>query len=210
MSRVAAELRRGFKAEAENIAQLVRAELSLGPLDALDCFALAEAWGIPVVSLGELREDGAKDRSVRRLLSEEAGFSATTVVLGSKRLIVYNPRQPPGRSASSLSHEMSHLILEHEATPAIGIGGCRHWDGVQEAEADWLGAAMLVPRESALEWMLQNGDLEDGAQNFRVSVELFRWRVNHTGVVRQVTRERSVQDPTDLVRRGLVRKQPPS
>jgi hypothetical protein len=192
MSRVAAELRRGFKAEAENIAQLVRAELSLGPLDALDCFALAEAWGIPVVSLGELREDGAKDRSVRRLLSEEAGFSATTVVLGSKRLIVYNPRQPPGRSASSLSHEMSHLILEHEATPAIGIGGCRHWDGVQEAEADWLGAAMLVPRESALEWMLQNGDLEDGAQNFRVSVELFRWRVNHTGVVRQVTRERSV------------------
>jgi IrrE N-terminal-like domain len=192
MSRVAAELRRGFKAEAENIAQLVRAELSLGPLDALDCFALAEAWGIPVVSLGELREDGAKDRSVRRLLSEEAGFSATTVVLGSKRLIVYNPRQPPGRSASSLSHEMSHLILEHEATPAIGIGGCRQWDGVQEAEADWLGAAMLVPRESALEWMLQNGDLEDGAQNFRVSVELFRWRVNHTGVVRQVTRERSV------------------
>jgi hypothetical protein len=144
---VAEELRPGFKAEAENIAQLVRAELGLGPLDALDCFALAETWGIPVVSLGELRENGAKDRSVRRLLSEDAGFSATTVVLGTKRLIVYNPRQPPGRSASSPSHELSHLILEHEAAPAIGIGGCRHWDGLQEAEADWLGATMLVPRE---------------------------------------------------------------
>jgi IrrE N-terminal-like domain len=187
---VAEELRRGFKAEAENIAQLVRAELGLGPLDALDCFALAEAWGIPVVSLGELRKDGAKDGSVRRLLSEDAGFSATTVVLGTKRLIVYNPRQPSGRSASNLAHELSHLILEHEAAPAIGIGGCRHWDGVQEAEADWLGATMLVPRESALEWMLQNGDLEDGARNFGVSVELFRWRVNHTGVVRQVARGR--------------------
>jgi hypothetical protein len=187
---VAEELRRGFKAEAETIAHLVRAELDLGLLDALDCFALAEAWGIPVVSLGELREDGAKDRSIRRLLSEDAGFSATTVVLGTKRLIVYNPRQPPGRNASSLSHELSHLILEHGATPAIGIGGCRHWDGVQEAEADWLGAAMLVPRQSALEWMLQNGDLEDGARNFGVSIELFRWRVNHTGVVRQVARER--------------------
>jgi hypothetical protein len=45
---------------------------------------------------------------------------------------------------------------------------------------------MLVPRESALEWMRQNGDLEDGARNFGVSIELFRWRVNHTGVVRQV------------------------
>jgi hypothetical protein len=61
---------------------------------------------------------------------------------------------------------------------------------MQEAEADWLGAAMLVPRESALEWMVQNGDLEGGARNFGVSVELLRWRVNHTGVVRQVVRER--------------------
>lgn len=183
---MAEELRPGFKTEAEKIAQLVRAELGLGPLDALDCFTLAEAWGIPVISLGELRAEGAKQRSVRHLLNEDAGFSATTVVLGTKRLIVYNPRQPPGRSASSLSHELSHLILEHEAAPALGIGGCRHWDGVQEAEADWLGATMLVPRESALEWMRQSRDLEEGARNFGVSVELFRWRVNHTGVVRQV------------------------
>jgi hypothetical protein len=187
---VATQLRPGFKAEAERIAQLVRAELALGPLDALDCFALADAWGIPVVSVDDLRADGAKARSVRRLLSEEAGFSATTVVLGTKRLIVYNPGQPPGRSASSLAHELSHLILEHEAAPAIGIGGCRHWDGLQEAEADWLGSTMLVPRESALEWMLQNGDLEEGARNFGVSVELFRWRVNHTGVVRELARTR--------------------
>ena len=187
---MAAELPPGFKAEAENIAQLVRAELDLAPLDALDCFSLADAWGIPVVSLGELREDGASDRSVRRLLSDDAGFSATTVVLGTKRLIVYNPRQPPGRSASSLSHELSHLILEHEAAPAIGIGGCRHWNGVQEAEADWLGATLLVPRESALEWMLQNESLEEGARNFGVSLELFRWRVNHTGVMRQLARTR--------------------
>ena len=183
---VAAELRPGFKAEAEKTARLVRAELGLGPLDALDCHALAEAWGIPVVSLRELRKDGANERSVRRLLSEDAGFSATTVVFGTKRLIVYNPRQPPGRNASSLAHELSHLILEHEAAPALGVGGCRHWDGLQEAEADWLGATMLVPRDSALEWIRQNDNLEDGAQNFGVSVELFRWRINHTGVVRQV------------------------
>ena len=183
---MAGQLRPGFKAEAEKTAQLVRAELGLGLLDALDCFALAEAWGIPVVSLDELRENGANERSVQRLLGEEAGFSATTVVLGTKRLIVYNPRQSAGRNASSLAHELSHLILEHEAAPAIGIGGCRHWDGVQEAEADWLGAAMLVPRESALEWIRQNDNLEEGAQNFGVSIELFRWRVSHTGVVRQV------------------------
>jgi Zn-dependent peptidase ImmA (M78 family) len=179
------EFRRGFKADAERTAELVRSDLGLGPLDRLDCFALAEAWGIPVVSLGELREDGASEASIRRLMSPEAGFSATTIVVRPRRLIVYNPRHEQGRKASSLAHELAHVILEHEAGPAIGVGGCRHWDGRQEAEADWLGSALLVPRAGALEWMLERDDVEAGARNFGVSVELFRWRINHTGVVRQ-------------------------
>lgn len=187
---MADELRHGFKSEAERLAELVRRDLGLGPLDRLDCFVLADAWGIPVVSLGELREDGASAASIRRLISPEAGFSATTIVVGTRRLIVYNPRHASGRKASSLAHELAHVILEHEAAPAIGIGGCRHWDGRQEAEADWLGSVLLVPRSSALAWMLQSDDLEAGARNFGVSVELFRWRVNHTGVARQVQARR--------------------
>jgi hypothetical protein len=183
---VAAELRRGFKADAERIAELVRRDLGLEPLDRIDCFALAEALGIPVVSLGELREDGASESSIGRLMSAETGFSAATVVVGPRRLIVYNPRHEPGRKASSLAHELAHLILEHEAAPAIGVGGCRHWDGRQEAEADWLGGTLLVPRAGALAWMLQSDDVDAGARNFGVSVELFRWRINHTGVVREV------------------------
>ena len=181
-----AELRHGFKSDAERTADLVRGDLGLGPLDRLDCFALAEAWGIPVVSLGELREDGASEASIRRLLSPESGFSATTIVVGPRRLIVYNPRHEAGRKASSLAHELAHVILEHEAAPAIGVGGCRQWDGAQEAEADWLGSTLLVPRSSALTWMLESDDLDAGARNFGVSVALFRWRINHTGVVREV------------------------
>jgi IrrE N-terminal-like domain len=187
---VADELRPGFKADAERTAELVRSDLGLGPLDRLDCFGLAEAWGIPVVSLGELREDGASDASISRLMSPDAGFSATTVVVGPRRLIVYNPRHGPGRKASSLAHELAHVILEHEAAPAIGVGGCRHWDGRQEAEADWLGSALLVPRAGALAWMLESDDIDAGASNFGVSVELFRWRINHTGVVKQVEKEK--------------------
>jgi uncharacterized protein DUF955 len=187
---VAVELRRGFKSEAERTAELIRSDLGLGLLDRLDCFALAEAWGIPVVSLGELREDGASEASIRRLLSPEAGFSATTIVVGPRRLIVYNPRQEPGRKANSLAHELAHVILEHEAAPAIGVGGCRHWDGGQEAEADWLGGALLVPRAGALAWMLERDDIDAGASNFGVSLALFRWRINHTGVVRQVEKLR--------------------
>jgi hypothetical protein len=184
------EFRRGFKADAERTAEVVRRDLGLESLDRLDCFSLAETWGIPVVSLGELREDGASEESVRRLMSTESRFSATTIVVGSRRLIVYNPRHEPVRKASSLAHELAHVILEHEAGPAIGVGGCRHWDGTQEAEADWLGSAMLVPRAGALEWMLERDDVEAGARNFGVSVELFRWRINHTGVVRQAQKLR--------------------
>jgi hypothetical protein len=187
---VAAELRRGFKSDAERIAELVRRDLALGPLDRLDCFALAEVWGIPVVSLGELREDGASEASIRRLASPDAGFSATTVVVGPRRLIVYNSCHETGRRASSLAHELAHVILEHEATPAVGVGGCRHWDARQEAEADWLGSTLLVPRASALAWMLENDDVDAGASNFGVSVELFRWRINHTGVTREVQKLR--------------------
>jgi Zn-dependent peptidase ImmA (M78 family) len=184
------ELRRGFKTDAERIAQLVRQDLGLGPLDPLDCFALAEEWGIPVVSLGELREDGASDASIKRLLSADAGFSATTICVGHRRLIVYNPRHASGRRANSVAHEVSHMILEHVPAPAIGAGGCRHWNAQEEAEADWLAGVLLVPRDSALAWMLRSGDIEEGAAHFGVSVNLFRWRVNHTGVMRQVEARR--------------------
>jgi IrrE N-terminal-like domain len=187
---VGGEYRRGFKSEAERTAELVRRDLGLEPLDRLDCFALAETWGIPVVSLGELREDGASEASIRRLMSPAAGFSATTIVAGPRRLIVYNPRHEPARKASSLAHELAHVILEHEAAPALGAGGCRQWDARQEAEADWLGSTLLVPRASALAWMLERDDVDAGASNFGVSVELFRWRINHTGVVREVQRLR--------------------
>jgi hypothetical protein len=184
-------LRRGFKAEAEALAQLVRAELGLGPLDRLDCSLLAEAWGIPVVTVGELREDGASEASIQHLLGPAAGFSAATVCVGRRRLIIYNQRHSQGRIANSLAHEVAHHILEHEPAPATGVGGCRHWDVTQEAEADWLAGALLVPRDSALAWLRRSDELDAGARHFGVSLDLFRWRVNHTGAARQVEAERA-------------------
>lgn len=179
-------LRRGFKKEAEALAQLVRAELELGPVDRLDCYVLAETWGIPIVTLGELREDGAKEASIQHLLGPAAGFSAATVCVGHRRLIIYNQRHSAGRIANSLAHELSHHILEHEPAPAVGTGGCRHWNGTQEGEADWLAGVLLVPRDSALAWLRRSDDYDAGARHFGVSLELFTWRVNHTGVARQL------------------------
>jgi Zn-dependent peptidase ImmA (M78 family) len=182
-------LRRGFKTKAERIATAMRAELQLDLSDRLDCLKLADHLGIPVIALRELANDGASATSIRRMLAADAKFSAMTLCIGTRRLIVYNPIHSVGRRANSRAHELSHVILEHPPSHQIGDGGCRMWNARLEAEADWLAGALLVPREGALRWMRNDGTV-DGAVSFGVSTALFRWRVNQTGVAKQLNASR--------------------
>lgn len=183
---MADNFRRGFKAEAERFAVSLRAELDLGPMDCLDPVSLAAHLEIPVVSLEELRHHGANTRNIAQLMGRNSGFSAATVCHGTRRLIVYNPRHPPTRRANSVVHEVSHVVLEHPPAPALGDCGCRYWNSQLEDEADWQAAALLVPRDGAFAWLRAGRGLKDGADHFGVSLALFRWRVNQTGVVRQL------------------------
>lgn len=184
---MAVQFVRGFKARSERIAQEVRADCGLRTFDPIDCLAVCESLLIPVVPINDLVMFGAAPASIECLISERSRFSAVTVCYGTGRLIAYNPTHPPGRQASSLAHELSHILLEHPLTPALGIGGCRNWDQRLEAEADWQAGALLVPREAALHWMQTSRSIEDGAQRYGVSVAMFRWRVQQTGVVRQLS-----------------------
>ncbi len=179
------KLRRGFKTDAERIAVATRQELGLTVHDRLDCYTLADHLGIPILSLGELYRDGAALVSIGALMEDEAKFSALTVCAGTRRLIIYNPAEHPGRHANSLAHELSHILLEHPPAPALE-GGCRRWAGLYEEEADWLAGALLVPRDGAMVFAARGDTLQDGARHFGVSVTLYRWRVNVTGVQRQV------------------------
>ncbi|MGH7442067.1 MAG: ImmA/IrrE family metallo-endopeptidase [bacterium] len=108
--------------------------------------------------------------------------------IGTDRLIVFNPDESPSRKASSLAHELSHILLEHPPEAAQVVNGCRKWNEEHESEADWLAAAILVPREAALVWMQSNGDAYLGACHFGVSLKLFQWRVNNTGISIQLQR----------------------
>jgi Zn-dependent peptidase ImmA (M78 family) len=181
-----AQLRHGFKADAERLALELRSELRLGPIDPIDCIEVCNSLGVPVVTLAELISSGASSRSVQCLQSSNAGFSALTVAAGTKRIIAYNPKHPAGRRANSLAHELSHILLEHPLLPALGDGGCRLWNPILESEADWQAGTLLVPRAAALDWMQSNGSVEEGAIRFGVSQALFRWRVNQTGILRQM------------------------
>jgi hypothetical protein len=183
---MAGDLPRGFKSAAERLAIAVRADLGLGPLAPIDCVEICKEFGIPIITVPELVSSGASPLSVQRILSPDARFSAMTVAAGTRRLIVYNPKHPAGRRANSLAHELSHILLEHPMSPALGDGGCRVWDSRLEAEADWQAGALLVPREAGLAWMRSTVSFYEGAMHFVVSVQLFQWRVDQTGVRRQL------------------------
>ena len=183
---MAGNLRHGFKSAAERLAVAVRADLKLSSFAPIDCTEICKELGVPVITVPELITSGATPKSIKQILSPQAKFSAMTVAAGTRRLIVYNPTHPAGRRANSLAHELSHILLEHPMLPALGDGGCRLWDARLEEEADWQAGALLVPREAALAWMRSNESLAEGAMHFGVSVALFQWRVNQTGVVRQL------------------------
>jgi Zn-dependent peptidase ImmA (M78 family) len=171
----------------------LRKEFGLDPVSPLNCIDICKELGIPVIPISNLIVSGAERESVGCLTASTAKFSAMTVASGTKRLIVYNPTHPAGRRANSLAHELSHIILEHPMSHALGVGGCRRWNSVLEDEADWQAGALLVPRQAALEWMQANKSLEEGALNYGVSLPLFRWRVHQTGVVRQIQARQKFQ-----------------
>lgn len=186
-----ASLERGFKARAEKLALQVRRELGLTAHDRLDPRALAQHLGIAVMSLPELAACGADESSIRHFIEvapEE--LSALTIGEGSERLIVENPRHSRGRRSSTLTHELSHIILKHVPGPALGVGGCRRWNQKDEDEADWLAGVLLVPRPAALRFARLETTSEIAAFNMGVSVPLLEWRMNHTGAAAQAARER--------------------
>jgi Zn-dependent peptidase ImmA (M78 family) len=179
-------VRRGFAAQADRLASAVRRELHLGVHDPLEPEALAAEYGVPIVSITSLVEEGARAASIRQLTNVDQGcFSAGTVLVGTTRLIVFNPAHSAGRRANSVTHELAHLLLEHAPGPAIGPGGCRVWDQEMEAEADLLAATLLVPRDAALACARAGLPHVIGAARFGVSADLMQWRTDRTGASKQ-------------------------
>lgn len=179
---MAGKLPRGFKAEAERTSERIRRELGLTLHDRLDCHCLAIHLGVRVVPLREMARLGVPTEAVAYLLDPEAGFSAVTVWCGGACLLIHNDEHSPERTANDIVHELSHMLQKHPPLPAISLGGCRDWDDRYEEEANWLAGALLVPRDGAFVHIRRGGSLEDGAIRFGVSLDLFRWRVNATGV----------------------------
>jgi hypothetical protein len=116
---------------------------------------------------------------------DDSCFSAGTVLVGTSRLMIFNPAHSDGRLANSVAHELAHLLLEHSPGPAIGPGGCRIWDQEMEDEANLVAAILLVPRDAALACARVGLPHAVGAARFGVSPALMRWRTDHSGASKQ-------------------------
>lgn len=193
-------LRRGFKTEAESIAAEMRAEMDLAPSAPLDPFALAAHLEIPVEPLSAFQIDApAAASGLTGKWSEN--FSAITVFDGSRRWIVHNDAHAKVRQASDVAHELSHALLFHEPTLAIGDDGSRDWNAEFEAEASWLGGVLLVPAPAAISIVRRGLPAGEAAALYGVSEAMLNYRLKVTGAQSRVQRR-------DLFRRGVGGRMP--
>jgi Zn-dependent peptidase ImmA (M78 family) len=184
-------MKRGFKAEAERISAELRTELHLTAHGRLDPMKLAEHLEIPILGLNQVsRATPSNSFQSHFCVTEPDAFSAVTVFQGYKRTIIHNDSHHPNRQASNISHEISHSLLEHEPAPIADENGERYWNAEFEQEANWLGAALLVPREAALEMLRSGWTVCEIASHFGVSEALSNWRITQTGILQQIQRSR--------------------
>ena len=185
-------LRRGFKSEADQWARDFRNELGLRLDDPLSPWVLAEHLAIPLHRLRELRQQLPEE--VAFLTNSGAKeFSAATLFFETRRRIIHNDGHHPRRQASDIAHELAHAILGHPPTPPLSDDGCRNFDPELEAEANWLGPALLISREAALAIVQRGLSLEAAGEEYGVSKPVVRMRVNLTGAKRIVARARATR-----------------
>lgn len=177
--------RRGFKTEAEVIAEEIRAELGIGNIKKLPPIRLMKHMEVEAISLTELTtmsQDGELPASVQLLQSEEGGsLSALTVFRGSERFVVYNNANTLERRASDLCHEAAHALLLHVPAVAFDSLGCRAWNGTIEDEAQFLAGTLLIPGKGARYAAKAGWSIETIANHFGCSTEMAQWRYNTSG-----------------------------
>ena len=192
-----AEFRRGFKAWCENAAAGFRRDLRLPAISALDPRALAQHLKVTIWTPHDVADMGklAKPHLDQLLIHDPDSWSAVTLILPIRKVIVVNSQHSPERQNSDIMHELSHLILEHE--PArVDMTQERlmildTYDRTQEDEANWLAGALLVPREALLHVLSHNSRDTHVALHFKVSKQMILWRRQTTGVDAQLKRRNS-------------------
>lgn len=188
-------MRRGFKTEAERLANSIRERQGLGSHEPVSLEQAAGELGVRIVAADELVE---RSRLVELDELQHDAFSAATFRLPgarSEHVIVYNPLSSLGRSRSDQAHELAHILLNHDVRTMERIGTMQFLtcDLEQEEEANWLGGCLLLPRPLLLKAAKASLSPAEVAERFHVSEQMARFRLNASGVLVQVGREQALR-----------------
>jgi Zn-dependent peptidase ImmA (M78 family) len=182
-------MRRGFKAEAERLAEAARATLGLSATERLDPWIYAESLGAIVIGADKL--DMPAEHAAQLLVRDPDSWSGMTLAEDGILLVVLNSSHSQRRQCATLMHELAHSILAH--TPAsvqVSPGGMvllSDYSDEQEEEADWLGAALLLPQAALLHHRRAGSSPNEIARLFGVSDDLCNWRCRMSGVEKRLS-----------------------
>jgi Zn-dependent peptidase ImmA (M78 family) len=105
-------------------------------------------------------------------------------------LIIHNDAHDRKRQAANIAHELAHGLLLHPPKPPFDSTGSRHYDPMLEAEANWLGPALLVSDEAALLIVERKLPMNIACSRYGASEPLIRMRLNVSGAAIRVARRR--------------------
>jgi hypothetical protein len=182
---------RGFKTWCEKYSSDVRKKLGVRKDAPLHTHALAKHLGVRVWTPHDV--PGLSSESLEVLLRNDGKtpscWSAVTIVVSSKVVVVLNSSHSAARQASDLTHELAHRIRGHKAREVSlsedGIMLLSSYDKHEEEEADWLSGCLLLPREALVLIRRQQFDDADAANAYGVSARMLNYRMATTGVNRQ-------------------------
>ena len=187
-------MQRGFKAWCERVSEENRTGLGIRLNDPLDPEILAKHLAVSVWRPAEV--PGLSNQCLNQLIVLDShSWSAVTLTVGDASAIIVNSAHAQTRQRNSLTHELAHLILEHDPgridVSKKGYLLLSSYEREQEEEADWLSGSLLVPREGLRLAYRHNNDSQALAGHFGVSTKLLQWRLRMTGILVQTRRAKA-------------------
>ena len=184
--------RRGFKKWTDDKVIEIRRQLGLKEYSPVCAFDLCKFFNIPILTPSDIKE--LPEYYLAELLGNgAASWSAVTIPINNtSHIIIHNPMNTPARQQSDIMHELGHIICEHTLTAdhdqACFAGCLRNIDGTKEEEATWFGACLQLPRPAILYCLNRKMSVEDIAKKYNCSTEMAQYRINITGVSKQISR----------------------
>lgn len=181
-------MRRGFKAEAERRSASARESLGLDPMAPICPWRLADNLDVMVFGANEL--DLEPEHALQLLQRDPDSWSGMTLLDEGVHVVVLNSSHARTRQVATLMHELAHIMLDHVPADVTvspsGLVLISDYSADQEDEADWLGAALLLPQPALLRDRSQGVSIAGIAESFGVSEALCQWRCRMTGVEKRM------------------------